>query len=241
MNDHQVVPGNRRTLLLYAGLLFSLMVQWHCATKPHSVKYREAGPVMTIKKIHWDSQLSTPVFIQYETDRQVPRVLGEEDWTPLVIKILKGNQETYKLNTPAQEVLIREVQSDPRNFTHIHCGRVHRGIEIFNDQLIFHFDEKGRLSSFQGRYHASLPDSLSFDAGMEPDQMKSIVAREEDGRTSDYELVSFQLVYYPVLSETRPAYRLEIKKRGDLQNKQYILDAETGNVLHRDDFIRYGQ
>jgi Zn-dependent metalloprotease len=227
----------KRVLVLTAGILAGfLLLCCHVSEKKAMTPTNDSFP-KAIQHMTLDPVLKTPIYIQYKPSQTANQKLDESDWPTWITGILKADPNIFNLNDPEKEIVVHEIRLDELRHTHVQCGRIHHDIEIWGDRLVFHFNDAGHLTSFQGRYHRTLSDSLPIQPKLDKESILSMIIKDQNLDDQSSETVPCKLIYF-ISDSVRLAWELDIKQKRALTGTLYIADAETGIILRKDNKIR---
>ena len=153
-----------------------------------------------------------------------------------LLEMLDG-EFLFKLNKPKKELLLLQDDSDELGYQHLTFARIHKGVEIWGDELKFHINDKNELYLFNGDYHPSLPKDVSISP--------TLTAKEAEEAAKQALALSYtnqdetKLYIFPAESEYRPAWRVIVAKARLAPDQwECLVDAETGEVLHKSSLMR---
>jgi bacillolysin len=74
-----------------------------------------------------------------------------------LMDLIKQEKTLFKLETPAKELTIVRDETDNLGFRHLTLDRMHRGVPLWNEQLLIHINPQNEVYLIQGDYSPSLP------------------------------------------------------------------------------------
>lgn len=182
-------------------------------------------PTDSIKKI--PIRLSGVLFALDATD--------ENEMLTELFQYIAANDSIFLLKNPSEELKLQRTSTDELGFRHLTFRRVHQGIPVHLQQLVFHINKNNELYLVQGDYHPS------FDAAAEPgkelENIEEIVADAlllENSKIEEKSLVYIVQDDQPVL-----CYNI-IVTAGLTQSWQVLLDARDGKVISKKSLIQDG-
>jgi Zn-dependent metalloprotease len=177
--------------------------------------------------------LGTPERVEGEIAVFEPDDVFEEK----IISVLADRNILFRLGDPASEVSIIKKTTDDLGFVHLTLNRLHKGIPIWGEELLFHIDRQNVLYLYTGHYHPSLGTDFSTSPALSPEQAEKI-AGEALGLLRS-EARETRLIIYTSLSSPILAYRTVIgRSAAAAQQWECFVDAGAGELLSTQSLIR---
>jgi len=195
--------------------------------------------VRTLSQAEWaklqirsNEELSTPEWIQ-GTLLDLAKIKAETR-PDVLMAFMSVNTEIFKLQQPANELLIKSDRTDELGFQHLRFARLHQNIPIWNDDLVVHINKKGEAYLVNGRYHAS--QEINGQAVVNAEKAASIAL--DAGKEKKLDRVDEnEPVWYPVGAGLRLAYHLVLS--GENKSWDYFVAADNGEILYDQDRRRF--
>lgn len=158
---------------------------------------------------------------------------------PAALCFVKHYSTLFRLSDPDNELKLSTrwgsgVEKDDRNITHVSFKRVYNDIEVWGSELLFHFNPDGSVYAFGGIYRPSFQGSTTPTI---TSQQAIEIAQKDYGLPEEPTNVTTNLVFFPLNNTDRLAWEVHYSTRYT-PSAVYIIDAENGNILHRDSGIR---
>ncbi|MGE5432844.1 MAG: M4 family metallopeptidase [Syntrophomonadaceae bacterium] len=182
-------------------------------------------------KVKWNGFNSTPAFVSgrltapgYASSTQLPAE---------GIRFLSENKDLFGLQAPEKELVPVSSITDNLKMTHVKYEQRINGIKVYYSDIIVHFNSDGSIESVNGSYVPT--PVINTTAQISPDAAVSIAAGKVDYLPSSKKsgLVVYQKNNVPVL-----AYEVNLPGKYFPMMTLFI-DAQTGEVIRKDDGIRY--
>jgi len=170
-------------------------------------------------------QMAGPI-MQLKTTDPAPELLSLLEQEPL-----------FKLSKPVEELLLVKNEKDELGFQHLTYGRVHKGIEIWGDEIKFHINDKNELYRMDGVYQPSLPDNFST--------APKLTKKEAEESAKQKLALAFvhqdetKLFIFPSDSGYKNAWRVIVAKARLAPDQwECLVDAESGDILFKSNLLR---
>ncbi len=151
------------------------------------------------------------------------------------IKFLEKFKNVFVLKEPKQELKIAQRITDDLGNTHLKFDQYYQGLSIFGAQLIVHFNSRGEIYLFNGRYCPSF--ILSTQPIISNTEAIRIAVNNSKVVTDS---TSNRLVIFPGLNLNDPKLAWDVLLFNKIKTRQqYIIDAKSGRILFIDDGIRF--
>ncbi|MGE5399284.1 MAG: M4 family metallopeptidase, partial [Ignavibacteriales bacterium] len=182
-------------------------------------------------KVKWSKFNSTPAFIGGKLT--APGYASSTQLPAEGIRFISENSDLFGLNEPDKELRAVSSFTDDLKMTHVKYEQRVNGIKIYYSDVIVHFNSDGSIESVNGTYVPS--PTINTGAQISPDAAISIAERKIDyvASSRNSELVVYQKNNVPVL-----AYEVRLPGKY-YPNMTFFIDAQTGEVIKKDDGIRY--
>lgn len=95
---------------------------------------------------------STGLIVSSSAEAGLARPLSDGDAARLSYSALQARAGEYGIRSATNEFRIRQVVRDNLRQTHVRMDQVFRGIPVFGEQLVTHFDAQGRLIGVNGTF-----------------------------------------------------------------------------------------
>ena len=182
-------------------------------------------------RVAWNEFNPTPTFLTGE--------LTKNDYlksfpTPesASINFLVNNKTIFNIVTPSNEFKLHNVESDKIGMTHVKLQQYYDGLRIIGSQIIVHYNQKGAISSVNGRYIPT--PEISTIPPISKEESKLIASQSYNGIQAT---VSELSIY---IKDNQPILVYEVQVPTKMAPKQnVIVDAQSGNVIYKDTGIRY--
>ncbi|MFA4923549.1 MAG: M4 family metallopeptidase, partial [Ignavibacteriaceae bacterium] len=151
-----------------------------------------------------------------------------------VVNFLAENKELFGLQNPAAELDLMTVTEDNLGQTHLKFQQKYENVILFKGQLIVHISNDGRIIGVNGKYYPT----LIFNTQPKITSDQAIAAAKNylgnyESLTANTELILMERGVKFYLSF---AVKLASKF---MPNMIVYVDAGNGNVIYKDDGIRY--
>ena len=153
-------------------------------------------------------------------------------------KELSLAQELFENNNVDFSTLaIRSVGKDRHGNTHIGADQIYKNLRIITNDLIYHFDESGVITSVSGVVIDEI--NISTDPNISINEAVNLVKH----RMSSSYILTGELGFFDLNAgsgNTKVNFTLVWKMKPRLSEYPYaIVDAYSGEILRYDDGIRY--
>ncbi len=177
--------------------------------------------------VYHQNEQGVPTFVKGELSSPVAR--GSE--LPRTIEFLEQHRGAFRIENPAEEIVLRKVDVDLNGQSHLRLDQFYRGLKVMGGELIAHFTPHGVLRQINGHTEADL----------ELDVTASIAANIATQNALE-DLKSFfgagnpaeaELVIFPWEGTTYLSYRLFIYSDTPMGRWEYFVDAKTGAIIFK--------
>lgn len=161
---------------------------------------------------------------------------------------LEKVQELFNRNRLKLDDLIpKEVEADDLGYTHARFDQTVNHLRVFHQEVIYHFDQNGQLSSVSGRRLEpsanSAAPTLTKEAAAQiaAAEMQTMAGKEQLRQLTLQEL-NAELGYYHQSAGDEEAADLVLTWKIEPKSQRYPLifvNAETGSIVDSDSGIRY--
>jgi bacillolysin len=182
--------------------------------------------------VEWNRKNSTPSFIG--------RKLTEAGYSKSSMKSADGkrflseNKDLFRISNPEKELREKSIFTDELSMTHIKFEQMENGIKIFPAELVVHFNADGSIESVNGNYIPT--PTINTTPVLSRSNAISIAKQKLGKYNSESELA--ELIIFRKNSDLKLAYVVKLPSFG-YPNMKLIIDAINGEVLEKDDGIRY--
>lgn len=148
-----------------------------------------------------------------------------------IFAFLESHKQQFRLINPVDEFSLVSESRDELGFTHIVLAQEYRSIPVWNGTVYFHFDKNDNLYQVQGDYFPS-PVNLKLDSGMsEAELFRQLTSQDQHFSPEHY--TADKVIFFKQDMEPGLAYSVK-PAAGSLQKNKYVIDAISGEILHRE-------
>lgn len=148
------------------------------------------------------------------------------------ICFVKNYPKIFKLDNPENELMLLRAKKDERNNTHILFQRIYQGIIVSRSQLAIHFNSKGQINIFNGRYRPSF--TIPTNPAISPEKAIKIAKKDSGLSTKN---ITVNLLIYPDQKSYLLSWEVKMETL-QFPRLSYIIDANTGKIIYKDTGIR---
>lgn len=212
-------------MLILLSLIFS------CSSKSKKATSEESVLAMNELKIALAAS-GTPERIE----GTMIQLKNPENPIPELFDVMK-REPLFKLTSPQKELILRQKEKDELGYQHLTFARVHKGLEIWGDEIKFHLNDKNEIYLMNGHYQASLPKKFSTKTALK--NRKAEEAAKQALSVSYANQEETTLVIFPTDSGYHLAWRVIVgKARLAPDQWECLVDAQSGEILHKSTLIR---
>jgi Zn-dependent metalloprotease len=179
-----------------------------------------------------NEKLGTPATVQGNL-ADLSKIKTEKRLAPL-LQFIKENPQLFKLNEPDTELHLLRSDRDDLGFIHYRFERVHKGVPIYGDELLFHVNAKSQLYQVNGTYHPSITADVEPAI---PAQKAGELALEQGVTHKMQKVDSATLSYYPFQEELHLTWYVILS--GGMNKWDYFIDAQNGTIIFNQDRRRF--
>ena len=197
------------------------------------------------------SNSETPVRARWHRNRGTVRSLynltlppSEGTLETTARQCLNDYCDLFAMTDPNIELRLTDIQSSLTG-RHARFHQYYNGIEVYGAAISIHTNHSGQIRVIHNNYFPRI--NISTAASLSPEQAISIAIAESSAFDSRKPLDT-NLVVFPnrnvgqigdYANAYRLAYRVIVHSRQPLASWEYIVDANTGEPLHRRNLLRY--
>lgn len=181
----------------------------------------EVGPV----KAYFDYSYHTPRYIEGNL-----ATATEGDYLKTSIDFILDHKALFGIDNPDDEFYVWTLKFDELGYAHLKLQQKLAGYRVKGKQLIFHFDDSGRLYCISGNYIRT-PD-ISTEPTITASAAENIARNAFDQKASgDVLFVENELLILPDLEKTALAWNFLIQGERVDECREIAVDARTGVIL----------
>lgn len=151
------------------------------------------------------------------------------------IKFIEKYKNVFALDEPKQELKIVNKIIDDLGNTHLKFNQYYKGLCVFGAQLVVHFNSRGDIYLFNGRYCPSF--FISTQSTISNNEAIKIASNNSKIIVDS---TSSELIIFPGLNMKEPKLAVNVFLFSKIKTvQQYIIDARNGLILFRDDGMRF--
>lgn len=175
------------------------------------------------------SEDQVPTFMTGEITPPVPGTTPEA-----VIAFFDANKSLYRMENPAQELVLVKQGQDTIGMTHVFMGQVYQGVPVYGHEMAVHYSPQGTITSVDGNYKPGL--NMATEPGISAEEALAKAKADLGHEAVTPESMPPQLIVYaPPHKEPRLAWRLAMASENPYTRMLYFIDAQNGQVLDRFD------
>jgi Zn-dependent metalloprotease len=210
------------------------------AAQTKAIKRLEAAS-KDVVKIEFDQRTNIPRFVNL----RVP-VSGPLTAEASAYQFFEEYQELFKMSNPAEELAVKNVQTDRLGMTHVRMRQSINGIPVFGREVIVHINNNHEIYAINGEFFPGVKVESTTPAISS--EIAISAAKSDIGPAVyrwDTELEQMlpegkswrpaaELMIYEHVKQFRLVYRTMIAiEEPEPANWIYFIDAKTGEVLRR--------
>ncbi|MEZ0607116.1 M4 family metallopeptidase [Fibrella sp. WM1] len=200
-------------------------------------------PPLRLRVVH-DAQSGAPIYIENQSPAPSPaNRQGRQSAAAATFSFLRQVRNLMAVRDPDQSFIISQTLTDELGQTHHRLTQTHRGLPVYGAELTVHLTN-GEVTHVMGRYR-NVPSTLTIEPVLSLSEAGK-VAMSDVGRKAIVQMFGQNIlkmepvkgalcVYIGMDGNNVPArlaYDLTIRPNL-MERWQYIVDAETGAVLHK--------
>ena len=178
-------------------------------------------------EVYHQDERGVPTFVKGVLSSPVTR--GSELAT--TIQFLENNRGAFRLENPAQEMVLRKVDTEPNGMSHLRLDQYYRGLKVYGGELIAHFTSEGVLRTVNGHTEADL--DLDVTPAIAANSATDIAVQDLKSFFGAGNPAAAELVIFPWEGTNHLSYRLFIYSDTPMGRWEYFVDAKTGEVIFK--------
>jgi thermolysin len=152
-------------------------------------------------------------------------------WVETALQYFDQYKAAYRMDSPVEQLSVRMLERDDLGMRHIRFDQMHNGLRVIGGELVAHFSADNVLRTVNGTFVADI------QMGVLPN-----VPESDALRIADSDLQSFfgkgepnapELVVFPWEGVNYLAWRLFLRSDTPMGRWEYIVDANTGEVIFK--------
>ena len=220
---------------VYAKQTAREQIQLRAAAALHRVKSASASPVRT----RWHRDRGT-VRSLYNLTLPLPPGTPETS----ARQCLSDHCDLFGMTDPHTELRLKTIQTSLTG-RHIRFHQYYKGIEVYGAMVSVHINHSGRIRVIHSNYYPQI--DINTSASLSPEGAINIAISESGGfdvrKPPQANLVIFPNPHMGQGGDYTDAYRLAFRAivsfGQPLASWEYIIDATTGEPLHRRNLLRF--
>jgi bacillolysin len=198
------------------------------------------------QKISYSHETGLPSFVTSTRSNSSARLGSKTDIHAATFDYLQELTPLLKLEKPDGNFIIRQINTDNTNKTHVRMEQRYKGIPVYGGEVIVHLSELGEGESFNGTYYKIEENIDPIPALSAPLAIEKVSTHLGNGTT----LRILSTLEKRFVQHERPLATLCIYQDKGLVKKhvlayhvvycptlrqrwEYFVDATTGTILHR--------
>jgi Zn-dependent metalloprotease len=173
-------------------------------------------------------------------DSEQFRVLqANNDSAGVVLAFIAAYKQLFRLQDPANELVVRSVERDSLGLAHVRLDQVFNGMRVWSGELNVHLDAGGRVYLVQGAYHPT-PASLDQPPRDSEERARAAVAVDVSGVAVQCEGCTAEAVVF-FGSDNVAHFAWEIRARvNEINAWVLVVDARSAQILYKQPLARSG-
>lgn len=197
------------------------------AALPSGAEIRRDARTGTIRYLR-ASNLSEDV----ERDSEFRRLQSTNAFADVAVRFLAAHRLLFKLQRPADEVVVRSVTKDDLGLKHVRLQQVFADLPVWSGEILVHLDQANHVYLVQGHY-APTPSGVRTQPALSAEAALRIAGEATRGTDPSCQRCESDLVIAVVRDQApRLAYRV-VTKPSLTEGWAFLIDAETGAVLEK--------
>ena len=151
-----------------------------------------------------------------------------------VLTFLTENKELFGLQNPFNELNLLSTTTDELGQTHLKFQQKYENVVLLKGQLIVHISDDGKVIGVNGKYYPT----LTFNTKPNISSDQAIVSAKKKLENYDFVGENTELVLMERGINFYLAFAVKLPSKF-MPNMVVYVDAESGQVIYKDDGIRY--
>ena len=189
-------------------------------------------------KVIWNESNGTPLLIKSNLSKPIIMTKSEE-FVHEALDFLEHNKNLFKLNDPSSELSMISNKADNIGMRHIKFNQKNNDIPVWGAQIIVHFSKDNSIRSFNGKYYPSF--KLTTIPKLSCEQAVNIAKqflKDKYNETMNMKINSNTPIFYPKDQQMILSWKLNFSYKS-YPNYLLIIDSSTGEILYKNDGVRY--
>ncbi len=182
--------------------------------------------------VEWNENFTIPSSIMGDLTK--PGFVKSNSQKEDVLRFLTENKELFGLQNPSNELNLLSTTTDELGQTHLKFQQKFENVTLYKGQLIVHISGDGKVIGINGKYYPTLTFKTQPDISVE-----QAISSAKNYLTG-YESVNAntELILLERGINFHLAYAVKLPSKF-MPNMVVFVDAKTGDVIYKDDGIRY--
>ena len=198
-------------------------------------------------QVAWHENNGTPVFInssQLQPASKVGPASGRGSMGEAALALIEARKGVFRLEHPREELAVDYEGFDGFGNHHVRLQQQFRGVPMWNQELVVHFDPSGQMYAINGRY-APTPSGLTDTVPKLTAAAAANIAEEDLSASTEFQSLpgwAQQLLDYYGPSATQclwmdpqtnaPHLVWHVELRPNMKDRwYYFVDAHTGRII----------
>lgn len=185
-------------------------------------------------RIRWSKKTGAPARVRGNL-----RAPEEGDPEKIAKKFLAEHNELFAMDTPQEEVELKELKTDSGDNQHLKFRQLYKGVPVFGRQVIVHMDSENAIKGVNGKTVRNTEISLPNQPKISSEEaLKTVIADDNGNEKLQDNDPKLQVLYHEGKSNLTWHVTVTGIDKGLYNQKisalwEYFVDALTGKVLWR--------
>ena len=182
--------------------------------------------------VEWNESFSVPTSVMGNLTQAgyVKNNTRKED----VLRFLTENKELFGIQNPSNELDLLSSTTDELGQTHLKFQQKYDDVILFKGQMIVHITDDGSIVGVNGKYYPT----LIFNSKPQITVDQAISSAKNYLSKYDFQTATTQLILLERGVKFYLAFAINLPSKF-MPNMVVYVDAENGNVIYKDNGIRY--
>ncbi len=180
-------------------------------------------------EVYRENDLGIPVHVEGNLAASV----RNGDKVATAIEFFENNRGAYKMESPAEELILKKSEEDNLGMTHIRFDQHYKGVRVVGGEVLAHFKASGEMRTVNGIYEAYI------DLDVTPAITEnSAVENARKDLSNNAVLGTPELVVFPWQGTHFLCWRFFLYSEMPLGEWEYFIDASNGDVVFKANRIK---